>query len=180
MVNNMPGCRGTWKGAERRVAGILIKRGFPNAHRNPLSGGINVTDEGQPRCGDVIGTPYFIEVKHSGSLFNKLFKYFKKTKTKTIFYDDRFVLMKIDDLMFNSNVVQPPPSWYVLTELLNKRFVLMPIKLPQAIYKWFGKAIEESEGKPVMLFLHPKRKKAFYVVVERSFIGWTIQGASHG
>lgn len=168
----MPYCRSTWKGAERRVAKIFITRGFENAYRNPLSGGNNVTDKGKPRCGDVIGTPYLIEVKHSGNLFNKMFKYFQKTKTKTIFYDDRFVLMKIDDLMFNSDIPHPPPLWYDLTQLLGKRFVLMPYKFPKAIYKWFDKAIAESEGKTVMLFLHPKMKQQFYVMVERTFIGW--------
>ncbi|MCJ7816511.1 MAG: hypothetical protein MUP55_01515 [Candidatus Aenigmarchaeota archaeon] len=164
-----------WKDAERRVAKVFIGRGFPNAHRNPLSGANNITDDSKPRCGDVIGTPYLIEVKHSANLFNKIFKYFKKTKTKTIFYDDRFALMKIEDLMFNAiDPSAPEPRQYDIHSILSKKMVLMPIKLPKSIYKWFDKSIAESGGKPVMLFLHPKRKAQFYVVVERSFIGWKL------
>ena len=54
--------RNRWKQRERTVAKILGGR------RNPLSGGSNITDQGQKRVGDVVGLDqWLVEVKDTSS-----------------------------------------------------------------------------------------------------------------
>lgn len=66
--------RNRWKQRERTVAKIF------GGHRNPLSGGSNVTDQGHKRVGDVVGVDqWLLEVKDTGSK-DVVYTYYKSVK----------------------------------------------------------------------------------------------------
>lgn len=147
----------TWKNVERRVAKIFAEKGYVNAKRNPLSGGTNVDDKGSKRYGDIIGTPFHIEVKHRKE-FNKIYKTFGKFKGKDVLlYSDDLVCVELN---FFLHMWTECDIW----KLFGGKIVFYPIKFPKYVHSWFEKASKESGERVALLVLHPKGKKKFYVI----------------